>query len=219
MTASKTPNLGLMNPVGSDAFTVADFSSTFGVLDQNPGILVVPNQASRPTGWGTNQHGRHVWQADQNVEWVWNQPTSSVAGVWQRRGPKGHLGGAAGGTVSTANPTVGAGPVALSATVLVPGGRPLNVVVGWAGCLNETSGSSFISLWENGTLIAGINAFGRNFSDPLSHWISGTIDTWTNPAPTTQTSVTYQVQVNPNNNINPPGTTSLMSATISIYEV
>src|ERR1043165_2837902 len=93
MTASKTPNLQLMLPVNSDPFDPLDFSDTFSKLDLHPGVRVIPNQAARPSGLGAANHGRMFWQADQNIMWIWTQPSPVVAGYWDRQGTKGWLGG------------------------------------------------------------------------------------------------------------------------------
>lgn len=220
MTASKTPNLGLMNPVGSDTFQVTDFSTTFGILDQNPGILTVPNQASRPTGWGAAQHGRRVWQGDQNIEWVWYQPSSSVGGVWQRTYPKGWLGGASGGNASTGSNTLGQGPVVLSLTLLVPGGRPIMLVHGHDDASNETTGTTALSIWQNGTMVRYDYFFGRHSSQPQTNSTYGMVYFILNPAPTTQQSVNYQLQLNtwinlPTNS----GISSISGATMDVYEL
>ena len=92
MTASKTPRLGLMRPVGSDPFLTDDFKESFDKLDTMPGTLPVPNAASRPTGWGPAQHGNKILQTDVGVEWFWDQPSSSTPGKWTRIASKGSLG-------------------------------------------------------------------------------------------------------------------------------
>jgi hypothetical protein len=219
-TASKTPNLGLMNPVGSDDFDVTDFSTTFGIIDTVPGILTVPNQASRPTGWGAAQNGRRVWQADQNIEWVWSQPSSGVGGVWLRTFPKGWLGGVSGGSASTGSVTLGSGPVVLSQTVLVPGGRPIMILVGQAACINETTGTTALSLWQNGSLIGYKYFLGRQASSPQTNSISGMSYWPLNPAPATQLSVNYQVQLNAWINLpSNAGISSVSACTMDIYEM
>lgn len=220
MTASKTPNLGLMNPVGSDDFQVADFSTTFGILDQNPGILTVANQASRPTGWSTAQNGRRVWQADQNIEWVWYQPSGGVGGVWQRTYSKGLLASAGAGNASTGNTTFGQGPVLQSITTLVPGGRSLRIEYTFYDCTNETTGTSIVSVWENGGLVGYKYHLGRLGSNPLTYSVASGFSYIRNPAPTTQASVNYQLQLNAEN-FNPAnaGVSSIRDAYLNIYEV
>jgi hypothetical protein len=219
MTASKTPNLGLMNPVGSDDFEVTDFSTTFGIIDQNPGILTVPNQASRPSGWGSAQNGRRVWQADQNIEWVWSQPSPSFAGVWQRTYPKGWLAGQGGGAASTGNTTFGQGPVVLSVTTLVPGGRPVAINYNFYQCINETTGTTIVSIWENGVMIGLKYHYGRLASQPLTYSLAGMMYYYRNPAPTTQQTVNYQLQINAEN-FQPAnaGVSSISDAHLDIYE-
>lgn len=220
MTASKTPNLGLMNPVGSDDFEVTDFSSTFGILDQNPGILPVANQASRPTGWGAAQHGRRVWQADQNIEWVWYQPSTGVGGQWLRTYPKGWLAGAQNGNASTGNTTFGAGPVVLSVTALIPGGRPVKVNYSFYDCLNETTGTSIVSIWENGVMVGLKYHLGRNFTQPLTHSVAASFYYIRNPAPTSQLSVNYQLQLNAENyDPSNAGISSISDAHLDIIEL
>jgi hypothetical protein len=150
MTASKTANLGLMNPVGSDPFLTTDFSQTMGILDQNPGVLVVANQASRPTGWSASQHGRLVWQADQNIMWIWNQPSGGGAGAWLRQGVKGWLGGASNAAqVNTTAITVATAPVVVSTTQMVPGGRPTLILYSWVFTGNSSAKFSTINLIAN----------------------------------------------------------------------
>jgi hypothetical protein len=220
MTASKTPNLGLMNPVGSDDFEVDDFSTTFGIIDQNPGSLTVANQASRPLGWGSAQNGRHVWQADQNIEWVWYQPNPSIGGVWQRTFPKGWLGGVSGGNASTGSNALGQGPVVLSLTVLVPGGRPILLMHGHGDVNNDTTGTTALSVWQNGSLIRFDYSMGRHASSPQTNSVYGMSYFLLNPAPTTQQSVNYQLQLNTWINLpSNAGISSVEAATMDIFEM
>jgi hypothetical protein len=150
MTASKTPNLGLMSPVLADAFNPDDFDTTFAIIDANPGIQVVANQASRPTGYSTAQHGRMVWQADQNILWIWNQPTSLVGGVWVRSGSKGWLGGAGNAsTVSTTAISTATAPTVVSTTVMVPGGRPQLILYKWVFIGNDPAKYATLNLYAN----------------------------------------------------------------------
>jgi hypothetical protein len=119
-----------MDPVGSDPFKVQDFSETFETLDRNPGVLTIPNQSSRPTGWNADQHGRRVWQADQNIEWVWNQPSSSQGGEWQRTYARGLIGSARSShIISTTSWQHFHAPLICSVNTLLPGGRPITMSI------------------------------------------------------------------------------------------
>ncbi len=165
MTASKTPKLGLMNPVGSDPFQTADFSTTMGILDQNPGILVVPNQASRPTGWTYQQHGRRVWQTDEGVDWIWSQPSSGTPGYWRRVSGRGHLAnGWSGPQITTTTTNYAAGVTMVELTnVVVPGGRMLKIEWNfeWIG---NSNGCAISSYWENNVRIIDIHHTGTGFA-------------------------------------------------------
>lgn len=218
-TASKTPNLGLMNPVGSDTFDIIDFQNTMSILDQNPGILTVANQASRPTGWSANQHGRRVMQADQGIEWWWNQPSSSVAGQWSRVSPKGWLAGTFhGGSVSGTTTDA----VVASLSVLIPGGRPVTVLYSflWATHTNLSNGQICVDYRENGTLITSRvhNGTGYNGGDPHNPPDSGMMYFLRNVAPTTQQTITFSISVRsfPGH---PAGTASIWDTTFDIYEI
>jgi hypothetical protein len=154
MTASKTPNLALMSPVLSDPFSPDDFADTFSKLDLAPGITVILNQASRPTGLGAAQHGRMYWQADQNIVWVWVQPSSMVAGAWSRVGTKGWLGGAANAAqVNTTAISVNTAPTIVNVNTLIPGGRPVLVLYRWTFIGNDQARYATINLLANSSSV------------------------------------------------------------------
>lgn len=196
MTASKTSALQLMSPTTADQFDPADFAETFAILDDNPGILTVANQASRPTGWSSDQHGRHVWQADTNIMWVWNQPSSVVAGVWTRRGGFGHLGGASNPTqINSTAQTWTAAPTAVAVNVMVPGGRPVLVMYNWEYIANDHSRQITVNLIANSTSIMERrhtgSAFGINPGlppDAKSYY-------WIYSASPTQQQINFQLRV------------------------
>lgn len=210
-----------MYPVGSDQFDITDFQNTFTALDQNPGTIVVPNQASRPTGWGVNQHGRRVLQADQGIEWWWNMPSSTTAGVWTRVGPKGWLGGTFhGGSVSCTNTTT---PVAVaSLTLVIPGGRPILVFYSflWATNTNVSNGQIATEYWENGIYVTNRfhNGTGYNGGDPHNPPDSGMMYFQRNIAPTVQRTMTFTILVQGQPG-HPVGTTAIYDTTFDIYEV
>lgn len=165
MTASKTPNLGLMSPVGSDPFVTQDFADTMAILDLNPGIRTVANQASRPTGWTAAQHGRRVYQADQQIEWVWHMPSSGTPGVWKRTYPKGLLANVVNySTIGTSNTNYGAGPTLVEANnVIIPGGRPYRYTFrcDWAAC--SGGNMSIISIHQDGAMLSWFHVAGGTF--------------------------------------------------------
>lgn len=164
MTASKTPNLALMSPVLSDPFAPEDFADTFAKLDAAPGISVIANQASLPTGLGAAQHGRMYWQADQNIMWVWNQPVSIVAGVWQRSGSKGQLGGAYNAAqVNTTAISVATAPTIVNVNTLVPGGRTLLILYKWIFIGNDQARFATLNLMANSSVIQEARFNGNGF--------------------------------------------------------
>lgn len=154
MTASRTPNLALMSPVVSDPFTPDDFADTFAKLDAAPGVSVVANQAALPTGLGAAQHGRMYWQGDQNIMWVWTQPSALVAGTWQRLGVKGWLGGAYNGAqVNTTAISVATAPTIVNVNCLAPGGRALMLLYKWMFIGNDPAKFATIDLLANSSII------------------------------------------------------------------
>lgn len=164
MTASKTPNLGLMSPVLSDSFTPDDFSDTMAKLDAAPGVTVIANQASRPSNLGSAQHGRMYWQADQNIMWVWSQPVSNVAGSWLRQGSKGWLGGAGNAAqVNTTAISVNTAPTIVNVNTLVPGGRPVLVLYKWTFIGNDQARYATINLVANSSSIQEARFNGNGF--------------------------------------------------------
>ena len=164
MTASKTPNLGLMNPVGSDPFNTSDFADTMSKLDLTPGVLVVANAASRPTSWSAAQHGRLVWQADLNIMWVWNQPSSGVAGAWLRQGTKGWLGGSFNASqVNTTAISVATAPTVVSYSATVPGGRCILVNMRWLYIGNDQARFATINLLANSSSVLENRVNGNSF--------------------------------------------------------
>lgn len=221
-TASKTPNLGLMYPVGSDTFDITDFENTFTIIDQNPGTLVVANQASRPTGWGVNQNGRRVMQADQGIEWWWNQPSSTVAGQWTRVAPKGWLAGTYHGGAVTCNDTSNPGVLVASLNLLVPGGRPIMVFYSflWSANTNLNNQQIVMNYYENGQYVTtrfhnGTTYNGGDGSDPPG---SQMMYFQRNIAPTTQQNVTFSVYVSGAQG-HPIGQTTVWNTTFDIYEI
>jgi hypothetical protein len=211
-----------MYPVGSDTFDITDFENTFTIIDQNPGTLTVANQASRPTGWGANQHGRRVMQADQGIEWWWNQPSSIVAGVWTRVAPKGWLGGTYHGGSVSCNDTSTPGVLVASVNLLVPGGRPVQVFYSflYATNTNNSDGQALVQYYENGTFVNNKthNGTGYNGGDPSNPPSSGMMYYLRNIAPTTQQNVTFSIYVTGIAG-RPIGQTTLWNTTLDIYEV
>lgn len=216
MTASKTPNLGLMNPVGTDSFAVADFSDTMAILDQNPGRRVVPNQASRPTGWGVNQHGRSVLQADQQIEWVWYQPASNVPGVWKRTFARGQLAYSTNwGQISTSNTDYGNGPVLVQINnVIVPGGRPyrINFRAEW---ISSTAGMSVVSVFENNSQLGYVHFDGWGF-DGGRGMPGARSHSYGRPAPASQTTISFKMTLAAHSSFK--GTSSVWAPSLEIEE-
>jgi hypothetical protein len=220
MTASKTPRLGLMNPVGSDAFVTADFAQTFGIIDANPGYAIVPNAASRPTGYTTAQHGSLVYQSDLNIMWSWNQPTSGSAGAWRRVGNAGLLGSsAASGLVTTTTTTYTSGVQVAALTVTVPGGRPIQVAINWE-ILGNTYDKAVVSYWENNNLIVSRPYWGL---PPTATRTPVSANNWVfarDPAPNSSLLLATKVTVAAFNAAptNGGGTTSAQGVSIAIWE-
>lgn len=222
MTASKTPALGLMNPVGSDPFLTSDFAQTFQAIDAAPGIVTVANQSARPTGWNSNQHGRRVWQADQNIEWVWVQPSSSSPGSWQRTFAKGVLANAqVGGFLGTSNTNYATGPTIVSIpSVIIPGGRPIRVTY-WYDWLANDYGQSVITYWENGVQTYDNFHDGRLFGDNFPEPHVNSHRFYRNPAPSSQVTMSFSITLSARNDTPPHGGgNSLIAATwLEIEEV
>lgn len=220
MTASKTPRLGLMNPVGSDAFVTTDFATTFGILDANPGVPIVPNAASRPTNYTSAQHGSLVYQSDLNIMWSWNQPTSGSAGAWRRVGNVGLLGqSSASGLVTTTTTTYSSGVQVAALTVTCPGGRPIQVLINWE-ILGNTYNKAVVSYWENNVLIASRAFYGQaptNSGTPVS---AGEWAFARDPAPSGSLTLATKVTVASYNASpsNGGGTTSAQGMAIAIWE-
>jgi hypothetical protein len=210
MTASKTARLGLMSPVGSDAFVTTDFSQTFGVLDANPGTAVVANAASRPTSYTTAQHGSMVFQTDLGILWFWNQPSSGSVGAWARVGSKGLLADTTpSGQVSTTQTNAANGAQSATVTVTVPGGRPVLVILSW-DFLNSSQGQNVVSFWEGSTRL---DKYVWEWYNDLS---SGTF-TYARPVVPTQQNITYRMTIaaNPGDG----GTVRMTGGKITVIEV
>jgi hypothetical protein len=211
-----------MNPVGSDPFLTSDFAQTFQAIDAAPGIAVVPNQASRPTGWNSNQHGRRVWQADQNIEWVWNQPSSGSPGSWLRTFAKGVLATAnVSGFLGTSNTNYATGPTIVSiSNVVIPGGRPIKVRY-WFDWVANENGQSVITYWENGVQIYDTFHDGRLFTDNFPEPHAGGYQFSRNPAPSSQITMSFAITLSARNDVPPHGGgNSLIAATwLEVEEV
>lgn len=216
MTASKTPNLGLMNPVGADSFQTSDFADTFQKLDQVPGILTVANQAGRPTSWTASQHGRRVWQADQNIEWVWHQPSSGTAGIWKRTFARGLLAQVVvGTTISTSNTNYSTGATLASLNnVVIPGGRPYKIVVRAEWVANDAN-MSIISTFENNGMLAWVH-FGGSHFDGGRGMPGPAYFEFSRPAPSVQTTMNFRTTLNSHNGFG--GTTICWAPSLEIVE-
>jgi hypothetical protein len=155
MTANTTPRLGLMLPVGSDTFTPDDFISTFTKLDGVPGITPVSSYAALPTGLTEKQHGSVYMQTDNLAQWMWNKPTSTSTGVWQRINSVGFLGSAPAMTKSYTNSTTSetGAPTIQTVTVKAPGGRRLGVYARISSMSHSASGVTEIFIVYNGTTV------------------------------------------------------------------
>jgi hypothetical protein len=200
MTASKTPNLALMSPVLSDPFSPDDFADTFSKLDLAPGITVILNQASRPTGLGAAQHGRMYWQADQNIVWVWVQPSSMVAGAWSRVGTKGWLGGAANAAqVNTTAISVNTAPTIVNVNTLIPGGRPVLVLYRWTFIGNDQARYATINLLANSSSVQEArfngNGFGVAYTANTPYPPQSQMHGFIYGAPGAQQNVNFQVKL------------------------
>lgn len=200
MTASKTPNLGLMSPVLSDSFDPQDFVETFGILDQNPGIRQIPNEVGRPSNLGSNQHGRMYWQADQNIMWVWDQPSSVVAGNWRRSGSKGWLGGAYNAAqVNTTAMSVNTAPTIVNVNTMAPGGRPLLILFRWVFIGNDSAKFATINLLANSSNLHEArfngNGFGVAYSSTWPYPPQSTQYGFVYSAPSAQTNINFQLKL------------------------
>jgi hypothetical protein len=212
MTASKTARLGLMNPVGSDAFVTADFAQAFGILDANPGILPVANQSSRPTSYTASQHGSLVYQTDLNILWSWYQPSSGVVGQWQRVGNIGYLNQFSNsGTVGTTTVNYSSGSSVITGTVTVPGGRPILVMLSWTR-LDSTKGASVLSYWENNVKISDTEFYGwTGDSTSDTFWF------YRNPAPNSSLSLSVKLTIAAKNGLG--GTSTIGNSNLAIFEM
>lgn len=216
MTASKTARLGLMNPSGSDAFVTADFAQTFAILDLNPGVLMVPNAAGRPTSYTSAQHGSFVYQTDLGILWSWNQPSGGSAGAWRRVGNVGFLGSSsASGLVTTTTTNYASGAQVAAVTVTVPGGRPIMVDIEWDQ-LGNTYSKSVVSYWENNVRIAD-RVFGFGLPPAAS---GGGWTLYRDPAPSAALTLAAKVTIASYNASAPngSGTTQASGVTLTIWE-
>lgn len=224
-TASHTPSLGLMSPVASDPFDPADFDATFAILDANPGVLTVANQSSRPTGWSSNQHGRLVWQADLNVMWIWNQPSSGTGGSWVRLGSYGLLGSAVNPTqINATQVNWTAAPVAVQTTVMVPGGRPCLIMVTWLYLANDSSKQVTINFIENSSSVLERRFDGSSFGVVPDQPPQAGSYFYTRSAQPTQQQVNFQVRIRAQDPavVGPDqggGTSAIWTPTIAVLEV
>lgn len=216
MTASKTARLGLMSPVGSDAFVTADFSQTMAILDANPGVLPVANAAARPTTYTAAQHGSQVYQTDLNIVWSWYQPNSGVTGQWVRVGNTGYLGQFANsGTVATSTTAYANGPTITSGTITVPGGRPILVLVSWDRLDNQYK-RSVVSYWENNVRIVD-----KLFPGYTSDVTAGSFWLYRAPAPVSSLSLTIKLTLAAYNAAAPNGggTSTIGNGLFAVFEV
>jgi hypothetical protein len=229
MTASKTPNLQLMSPVNSDPFDPADFADTFGKLDLHPGVRVIANQAARPTGLGAANHGRMFWQADQNIMWVWTQPSSMVAGVWDRVGSRGWLGGDnnAAQVNSTAQSVAGA-PTVVNVSCMVPGGRPTLVMYSWIFIGNSHSRFATLNLLANSVNLYETRHNGNEYDVAYSGGTPYPPDSGTyafiRPSSSTQETVNYQLKLRAQDpavvgSTQGGGTSFIIGAQLDIFEL
>lgn len=222
VTATVTPRLGLISPVTTDDFKTSELATTFGTLDQYPGILNVANQASRPTTWTEKQHGSTCRQLDQMIDWVWYQPTSGSAGVWKRLAGKGllHSQTNAGAVSSGATVYTSGATVIQTPSIILPGGRPIRVSISWDTCGN-TGGIGVGSYWEGSTLI---QSFGINGYDyPSGNWsrlgLAEEVSVTRDLAPTTQVSMAFRWTISAYAFSGVGGTTTIRGTVLTVEEI
>jgi hypothetical protein len=194
VTATTTPKLGLISPTTTDNFSTAEIAQTFGILDDNPGILCVANQAGRPSTWTHLQHGRTVRQLDQGIDWWWDKVDSGTTGTWRRLASKGILYAQGnGGSVSSSTTTyTSSATVIQTPSIRLPGGRRIRVSVLW-DTMGNTAGIAMGHYWEGSTLI---NSWGVNGFDTTSGlWghvgAAGIYSIIRDISPTTQVDMTF----------------------------
>lgn len=220
MTATQTPKLGLISPVNTDQFSTAEIAQTFGILDSNPGVLGVANQASRPNTWTHLQHGRTVRQLDQGIDWWWDKPDSGTTGVWRRLGSKGVLWSQGNGSsISSATTTYTAGATIIQTpSVRLPGGRRTRISVLW-DTMGNTAGVGMGHYWEGSTLI---NSWGVNGFDTTSgQWghvgAAGMYSIIRDISPTTQVDMTFTWAISAMSGVG--GTTTIRNTRMFIEEI
>lgn len=145
MTVNNTPRLGLMSPADSDTFSASDFATTFGILDDHPGIAQVDTYFDLVTlgntfDTPTNQHGLLALDRSSGALWWWNAPGHGVTPGWDRANSVGRLASVSQFNDVTTSATTGNGvPIfdsALSATL--PGGRTIRVDA-YVNCTHDNS--------------------------------------------------------------------------------
>jgi hypothetical protein len=222
VTALTTDKLGLIKPSTTDDFKTSEIANTFQILDDNPGILVIPNQAARPSSWTHLQHGRTVRQMDQRVEWVWEKPNSGATGVWKRYWGKGllHTQSNAGATSSSSTNYNAGTTVIQTPSLLLPGGRPIRVTVRWGNCGN-TSGLAIASYWEGSTRIHdwGINGFDYTQSQWGRTGIASMYRITRDIAPTTQVNMTFKWTISATSDFGLGGTSTMRDVVLEVEEV
>lgn len=222
MTATNTPVLGLIQPVGTDEFKTAEFASTFLTIDSNPGIFKVANQASRPTTWNQNQHGRTCRQMDQLIDWVWWQPTSGDTGVWKRISPKGTLHTQTNsGSVSSSTKVYTSGATVIQTpSIIIPGGKRIRVDCQWGGCGN-TAGIAMVSYWENSSLIYTFSVNGYPHPSPNTGRVGlgGNFFFNRDPAPNSQVSMSFKISISAYVGFSSAGTSTITQTFFTVEEV
>lgn len=223
MTATTTPRLGLISPTSTDDFKTTEVAQTFGILDENPGIYRVDNQASRPTTWNHNQHGRTVRQMDQLIDWVWVQPTSGSVGAWKRVAPKGilHTQENQANVTSSATVYTSGATVIQTPSIILPGGRPIEISLRWH-FFGNTEGIAVGSYWEGSTLQTSWRVNGYELAQPShrgDYGMGGMYATWRDLAPTTQVSMSFKWTISAYGLNGIGGTTTIRSTVMVIKEV
>lgn len=182
MTASSTPRLGLMLPAGSDNFTIADFDTTFTILDGQPGIKPVANYSALPSGLTSAQHGSIYLQLDNGSLWMWKKP-GAPAGAWVKLNNVGLIQNASQSSTTTTSATdPNLAPAMVNTSFTFPGGRAVLCYFFHSAIRNSGGyGYSVVDLWINGvattfSIMSG-GATGKSITHNILYGIGPTFTT------------------------------------------
>lgn len=184
--ATLSTHLGLKLWTNADAFSTAEVTENFALLDLAPGTLIV-DSGSHPSDWGADETGRFIWDTDVELLFQWDGTD------FQRVHPLGNLAHVR--RTSDFSTTNTAAQIAVTASPSVPvGDRELQIRGTWS-LAESTGGLMAVSLWRGSNQLHEVQVPGTTSPDaPYKAGTGGVIEITDVPFPSGSGVATYTLR-------------------------